>query len=214
MEIMRIADIIEWVLHTEGPLVRSEIKILLLGNSIYGPEFLKEDFLDAKIDLAIKDCWLVRNSVTIEEIHGTWGISETFNGEKPWSTMQHHSKPWLKMGTGPESVYAIFFNEDMYRSVAIGNLEWPIKIGRTSRDISKRISEFQTGCSQPIQLGIHFLCEDSRELENHIHSKLQTHGILEGAGTEWYLTSPFVIKNIYKSYARVKYINNNLEKVA
>ena len=85
MEIMRIADIIEWVLHTEGPLLRSEIKILLLGNSIYGPEFLKEDFLDAKIDLAIKDCWLVRNSVTIEEIHGTWGISETFNGEKPWS---------------------------------------------------------------------------------------------------------------------------------
>ena len=214
MEITRIADIIEWVLHSEGPLVRSEIKILLLGNSVYGPEFLKEDFLDAKIHLAIKHCWLERNSVKVEELHGTWGIPETFNGEKPWSSIQQHSKPWLKMGSEPESVYAIFFNEDMYRSVAVGKLEWPIKIGRTSRDISKRISELQTGCSLPLQLGIHFSSDDSRELENHIHSKLETHGILEGAGTEWYLTSPFMIKNIYKRYVRGKNITNNLEKAA
>ena len=209
-----MADIIEWVLCTEGPLMRSELRILLLGNSVYGPEFLREDFLDAKIDLALKLCWFERNSVKIEKLQGMWEISETFNGQKPWSIIHEHSKPWLQMGSGTESVYAIFFSEDMYRAAAVNKSVWPIKIGRTSREVLKRISELQTGCSQPLQLGLHLLCDDSRELEKHLHLKLQSHSIIEGASTEWYASSPFAIKSMYKRYIREKTIGNNMEKVA
>ena len=106
-----------------------------------------------------------------------------------------------EVGQGSASVYVYYY--DIYQKDAIQNKKsmWPCKIGRTDKTPMERILS-QAGTAYPElphnALLIH--CEDSAKLESAIHSILKLRGRwLENApGTEWFLTSPEEVKEIYQ----------------
>jgi len=105
-----------------------------------------------------------------------------------------------ELGTGNTTVYVYYY--DVYEKLARfeNKEEWPCKIGRTDRDPIFRVFS-QSGTSYPEKprLALFIHCEDSSKLEQALHSILKYRGkwISDAPGTEWFLTSPAIIEDIY-----------------
>lgn len=110
--------------------------------------------------------------------------------------------PEKEIGYGKNAVYVYYF--DIYQKFAELNSEnkWPCKVGRTDRGTIERIMS-QTGTSYPElpRIALIINCEDSKKLEAAIHSILKYKGrwIEDAPGTEWFMTSPNEIQEIYNS---------------
>lgn len=106
------------------------------------------------------------------------------------------------IGGGNQSVYVYYY--DTYRKLAEleGRNAWECKIGRTETDPIQRIMA-QAGTCYPETPHIALLinCDNSSVLETTFHNILKMRGKwLENApGTEWFLTAPEEIENIYRN---------------
>jgi hypothetical protein len=108
-------------------------------------------------------------------------------------------KPWLKIGSGDESVYAIFSTSNMHAYTEKGLNKYPIKIGRTTRTIEQRLQELQTGSHLDLRIGIHILTNHSRDLEAKIHSHLNRMRVSSrNLGSEWFYSNMAEIRDIYQ----------------
>jgi hypothetical protein len=109
-------------------------------------------------------------------------------------------KPWLQIGSGDESVYAIFSTSVMNSYAEAGLSKYPIKIGRTTRPIEQRLQELQTGSHLDLRLGIHILTNHSRDLEARIHSHLSRMRVSSrNLSSEWFYSNMAEIRDIYRS---------------
>ncbi|CAN2189892.1 Bacteriophage T5, Orf172 DNA-binding [Candidatus Nanopelagicaceae bacterium] len=118
--------------------------------------------------------------------------------EKPSPVEMPLNQPWLRLGSGVETVYAIFSDSTMNRYVEAGLSKFPIKIGRTSRPVENRIQELQTGNYLNLRIGIQFSTNKSRELENEIHKHLgHMRVISRGSSSEWFYSNLEEIRDIY-----------------
>jgi hypothetical protein len=107
-------------------------------------------------------------------------------------------QPWVSLGEGSEFVYGLFHPASMHKSRLDGLSKYPIKIGRTRRDITSRILELQTGSYQKLQLGILIRTSDSIATERTIHAAFKgcRLKILE-LHSEWFLTSLNEIRDYF-----------------
>ena len=107
-------------------------------------------------------------------------------------------QPWVSLGQGSEYVYGLFHPTTMHKSRLEGLSKYPVKIGRTRRDITSRILELQTGSYQMLQLGILIRTTDSIATERAIHAAFKgcRLKILE-LNSEWFLTSINEIRDYF-----------------
>ena len=104
------------------------------------------------------------------------------------------------LGTGSNAVYVYYY--DVYKELADnkGNAEWPCKIGRTDIDpIQRVIGQAGTCYPELPHIALIIFCDDSSALEATLHNilKFQKKWLKNAPGTEWFLTSPKEIKELY-----------------
>lgn len=104
------------------------------------------------------------------------------------------------IGEGDKYVYVYYY--DSYRLLAQlqGKHIWPCKIGRTDTEPLQRVMG-QSGTCFPENPHVALVinCHDSAKLEAAIHAifKLKERHLITAPGTEWFLTSPEEVEEIF-----------------
>lgn len=107
-----------------------------------------------------------------------------------------------ELGTGKNSVYVYYY--DGYKKLAKlqGREIWECKIGRTDVDpISRVMGQAGTCYPELPHIALIIYCDDSSLLEKAFHSilKLKSRWLSEAPGTEWFITSPEEVEQMYYS---------------
>ena len=111
------------------------------------------------------------------------------------------SDPEKTIGTGKKSVYLYYYPQ--YRDSAEFRDEnvWECKIGKTIHgEVDTRIRPQATGLPESPKIGLHIRTDRPKKIEDIIHDILKVRGkhIEDAPGTEWFLTSPNEVEEIYK----------------
>ena len=106
------------------------------------------------------------------------------------------------IGSGRSSVYLYYYPQYRERAESKGEKVWECKIGRTIHsEADGRIREQATGLPESPKIGLHIKTDKHKKIERIIHDILKVRGkhIEEAPGTEWFLTSPSEVEEIYNS---------------
>ncbi len=104
-------------------------------------------------------------------------------------------------GSGKSSVYLYYYPQYRESAESKGEKVWKCKIGRTIHGkADTRIRSQATGLPEIPKIGLHIKTDKPKEIERSIHSILKGRGkhIEEAPGSEWFLTSPSEVEEIYK----------------
>jgi hypothetical protein len=106
-----------------------------------------------------------------------------------------------EVGDGETIVYCYYL--PAYQELAKINKEefWPCKIGRTNGDpLIRVLNQVSTSLPEYPNIALKIKTEDSRSLEHAIHNilTLKKRKISSSPGSEWYLTNPDEVIDIYK----------------
>ena len=108
--------------------------------------------------------------------------------------------PERTIGSGNSSVYLYYYPQYRESSESKGEKVWECKIGRTIHgEADGRIREQTTGLPESPKIGLHIKTNKHKKIERIIHDILKVRGqhIEEAPGTEWFLTSPSEVEEIY-----------------
>ena len=105
------------------------------------------------------------------------------------------------IGSGTNSVYLYYDQQKRDEAESKDKRVWECKIGRTTKqELHTRIYQ-QSGTvpADRFKLGLHIKTDWSKEVEDIIHNILKVRGthIADAPGTEWFLTSPSEVEEIY-----------------
>ena len=134
------------------------------------------------------------NSETI----GFWEIyidSEVDNGEDI-----HYRKT---IGSGNSSVYLYYFPIFRQQAKSRGEFVWKCKIGKTQGEPQERVDQQnnpRTGIPEEPVIALVIKTDNPDSLESAIHTILTARGkhVEEAPGTEWFLTNPDEVEEIYQ----------------
>jgi len=116
------------------------------------------------------------------------------------STGLPFKQPWLLLGSGNESVYAIFSPSLMENYGEAGLNKYPIKVGRTNRTLEQRLQELQTGSHLDLRVGLQLLTNDSRSLELKLHKYLSAMKIpSRSSSSEWFYSNLQEIRDLFQN---------------
>ena len=104
------------------------------------------------------------------------------------------------IGTGDNAVYVYYYDVYQELSKAKGLSIWECKVGRTDRDpINRVLGQAGTCYPELPHIALIIKCADSSVLEAALHNILKMRGrwISDAPGTEWFMTTPQEIKDIY-----------------
>lgn len=104
------------------------------------------------------------------------------------------------LGEGEGTVYVYYYEVYKERALLKGQTLWECKVGMTDRNAMDRIFS-QAGTAYPEYPHVATLikCLSARDMESALHSilKLRRRWIDNAPGTEWFMTSPEEIKELY-----------------
>ena len=105
------------------------------------------------------------------------------------------------IGSGRNSVYLYYDQQKRESTESKGETVWECKIGMTIQELHTRIYQ-QAGTAVPaerLKIGLHIKTDQEKKIERIIHDILKIRGkhIDEAPGTEWFLTSPSEVEEIY-----------------
>ena len=105
------------------------------------------------------------------------------------------------LGTGRNSVYLYYDQQERDAAKSKGENVWACKIGRTLNELHTRIYQ-QVSTALPaerLRIGLRIKTDKHEKIERVIHDILKVRGkhIEEAPGTEWFLTSPSEVRGIY-----------------
>lgn len=188
------------ILLREGPQDFRSLCFLLKGDCDYG--YLS--FQIPNFDQQVRDCLkLYSNGLSpkfLMSFEYKWQALPSASYISELNLRKDQSSPWLKIGTGLSNVYGIFSRKLMSERISHGSVWYPIKIGRTSRDVADRLRELQTGSYFDLQLGIQIKTDNSIELEKYLHSRLSHRKVpSEASQNEWYFSSIEEIESVYST---------------
>ncbi|MDE0468554.1 MAG: GIY-YIG nuclease family protein [Candidatus Poribacteria bacterium] len=109
-------------------------------------------------------------------------------------------KPEKTIGSGNSSVYLYYYPQYRESAESKGEKVWECKIGRTIHsEADGRIRDQATGLPEVPKIGLHIKTGKEKKIERIIHDVLKLRGkhIEEAPGTEWFLTSPSEVEEIY-----------------
>ena len=105
------------------------------------------------------------------------------------------------IGSGRNSVYLYYDQQKRDSAESKGENVWECKIGMTIQELHTRIYQ-QTGTppEERLKIGLHIKTDKHERIERIIHDILKVRGkhIQEAPGTEWFLTDPAEVKEIYE----------------
>ena len=192
---------IHWALLENGPMDHLELLEALSRDSTLGFISLRTSYLQAKV----KNCLEQMMQEPKPDLYFGYGgkikISKGFehSTNAPKNGLPY-LKPWLQVGSGDESVYAIFSPSIMNSFAEAGLNKYPIKIGRTTRTIEQRLQELQTGSHLDLRLGIQILTNQSRDLEAKIHSQLSRMRVSSrNLSSEWFYSNMAEIRDLHRN---------------
>ena len=193
-----LSEVLVAILLREGPQDFRSLCFHLQGDSEFG--YLA--FQIPNIDQQIRDClnhYSNGNSPKfLMSFEYKWQVLQSSSYVSELNLSINQSSPWLQIGKGQTSVYGIFSRKLMSERRTFGSNWYPIKIGRTSRNIADRLRELQTGSYFDLQLGIQIKTDNSVELEGYLHSRLSHRKVCsEATQNEWYFSSIEEIESIY-----------------
>lgn len=148
---------------------------------------------------------ILRDKGMVNRGYGVWMLSykkADIEIVKPSEGLDINITVDKELGNGKEYIYLYYY--DAYKELAElkSNNIWECKIGRTNNDPIQRVFG-QAGTCYPekphVALLIH--CNDSEVLESALHSILKYKGrwLQQAPGSEWFLTSPYEVENIYNT---------------
>jgi len=211
-----LAPFIEAYLDENGPTIRNDIREAIISEwrRVSGRDF--EANITSKLKKALAILVAEGRIVSLPAIgyYGPPSDGETpmpkpsatpvpveveVEGEDLIEEMAESDEAQIVIGSGSEYVYAFYI--DVYRKVADlrGDQAWPIKIGR-SVDYVTRMNTHTTALPDAPILAAILRTDDSRELEKALQSMLALRGKeYDGdGGSEWYLTTPKEIEDLYR----------------
>lgn len=106
------------------------------------------------------------------------------------------------IGSGSESVYVYYHENDAKLAVFESRTTWECKIGYTVRSAIERIAEqTKTGRSSVPIIALIIKTENASLLESSLHRALYEHRIpsTDYTGDEWFITNPEIIEEIYST---------------
>ena len=111
-------------------------------------------------------------------------------------------EPERTIGSGNSSVYLYYYPQYKESAESKGEKVWQCKIGRTiDGEADRRIKSQATGLPESPMIGLHIKTDKEKKIERIIHDILKVGGkhIADAPGTEWFLTSPSEVEEIYNS---------------
>lgn len=192
-----LGPLVKWILESEGPLNRVQLKQAVLGSPGWAQELDHDRFSSRQIDLALRLLSLAQGSAYWSD--GGWAIQPGGRIEPRPSPPGHHRGP-LVIGRGSQSVYVAYAPVERYRAALAGDDRWPVKIGRTRRGPKRRLAELQTGRTQELVLGLVVQTDAAVALESFLHERLAPNGLL-GGGAEWFRSSIGEVRAISTEWA-------------
>lgn len=105
------------------------------------------------------------------------------------------------IGDGAKAVYVYYF--DVYKKLALakGAAYWECKVGRSDKDPLQRIIGQSGTCYPELpHIALIIRCHNSHQLEAAIHNilKLRNRWIEDAPGSEWFMTTPNEIEEIFR----------------
>lgn len=193
-----LSEVLVLILLREGPQDFKRLHQILQSDCEYGYLAFQTPYFEQEMRECLK-FYSQKHSPKFTMSFGYKWIavqSSTYISELNLKTNQ--DSPWIELGTGEESVYGIFSLKLMNDGRRHGNSWYPIKIGRTSRNVSNRLRELQTGSFLDLQLGIQVRTSDCVELEKTLHGHLNHRKLCaDSSQNEWFLSSIEEIRSIY-----------------
>lgn len=104
------------------------------------------------------------------------------------------------IGVGDNAIYVYYYDVYFEMAKLKGLTAWECKVGRTDRDPINRILNQAGTCYPELpHIALIIKCDDSSVLEAALHNILKIRGrwISNAPGTEWFMTTPQEIKDIY-----------------
>jgi hypothetical protein len=177
-----------------------ELLDALSRDSTLGFVPLGTSYLEAKVKNCLELMMQAPNSDLYFGLGGKIKVSKSFQRrEITAANGLPYFEPWLQIGTGEEIVYAIFSPSVMDAYGRAGLNRYPIKIGRTTRNIEQRLQELQTGSYLDLRIGIQISTSDSRELEAEIHRSLNRMRVISrNLSSEWFYSNMEEIRDFYQ----------------
>ena len=124
--------------------------------------------------------------------------------EKPQSQVDtsgvKNIAPERTIGSGKSSVYLYYYPQYRESAESKGEKVWQCEIGRTIHgEADGRIREQATGLPESAKIGLHVKTDNCEKIERIIHDILKVRGkhIEDAPGTEWFMTSPSEVEEIY-----------------
>ena len=108
--------------------------------------------------------------------------------------------PERTIGSGKSSVYLYYYPQYRESAESKGEKVWKCKIGMTIHGEPQiRIREQATGLPEIPRNGLHIKTDRHEKIERIIHDILKVRGryVEDAPGTEWFLTSPSEVEEIY-----------------
>ena len=105
------------------------------------------------------------------------------------------------IGSGRNSVYLYYDQQKRDNAESKDENTWECKIGMTVQELHIRIyQQADTVPAERFKLGLHIKTDRPEEIERIIHGILKVRGkhISDAPGTEWFLTSPSEVEEIYE----------------
>ena len=106
------------------------------------------------------------------------------------------------VGSGENSVYLYYFPAYKRLAELQGEQVWPCKIGKTRYEVISRISsQTRTALPEYPKIGLVIKTDEVRLMETTIQNimKLQGKQKSDAPGTEWFITSPGEVEQVYES---------------
>ena len=128
----------------------------------------------------------------------------TTDPARPCKTLRTDSDLFSEktIGSGRSSVYLYYYQQYRDAAESEGDKVWKCKIGSTVHSQPQTRIKEQVGTALPEKpkIGLHIKTEVHEKIERIIHDILKVRGkhIAEAPGTEWFLTSPSEVEEIYK----------------
>lgn len=104
------------------------------------------------------------------------------------------------IGSGKSSVYLYYYPQYRVSAESKGENVWACKIGRTIHgEADGRIRGQATGLPESPKIGLDIKTNEEDKIERIIHNILKVRGkhIEDAPGSEWFLTSPSEVEDIY-----------------
>ena len=107
----------------------------------------------------------------------------------------------ITIGRGTGAVYLYYLPEYQHSAKRSGKSVWQCKIGMTENDVDTRVkSQATTALPEEPEIALIMRTNNPRALEKSIHAILDLQGkrTKTSGGSEWFMTSPMEVEQIYK----------------